>query len=354
MRVPLPDGGDGTRLGRGAVLTDVMVQLHEYNVPSFVQGELENLYESPYSTLAQFQSKRGASLADVHTYVAYRAGKPCAVLLFRIHGHTARVLNEVMMLGAADIERFSSHVFGNFRSVSAIAFHAIRADVAPRVLRRHRFEVSEDIVLSLPASEDAYLAALGKSTRRTVKYYSNKLRREFPGFTHEVFTGSDVTAEHVRTIVEMKIAQMEEKHRPSIVSEDDVERILRVTRSYGVVGIAAIDGKVCGGWIGYRVGKNDFMDMCVYDLAYEEYRLGTICSYLAIVDCIARGGKECHFQWGRDEYKFRFLGVQRNLIDLVIYRSPFSMLVHAGKYWRSAARHLKRKFEERRRRNVPS
>ncbi|HJV87909.1 MAG TPA: GNAT family N-acetyltransferase [Noviherbaspirillum sp.] len=329
------------------MLTDVTVQLHENSVPLFVKDELEHLYESLYATLAQFQSKHDASLADVHTYVAYRAGKPCAVLLFRIHGSTARVLNEVMTIGAADIERFASHVFAKYRSVSVIAFHAIRSDIAPRVLR-HRFEVSEDIVLPLPASEDEYLAALGKSTRRTVKYYSNKLKRDFPSFQHQVFTGDDITREQVRTIVDMKIAQMEEKHRPSILSEEDVDRMLRTLRSYGVVGIATVDGKVCGGWISYRVGRNDFMDMCVYDEAYHEYRLGTLCCYLAIVDCIAHGGKECHFQWGRDEYKFRFLGVQHNLVDLVIYRTPFAMIAHAGKYWRSAARHLKRKFEERR------
>ncbi|WP_292937875.1 GNAT family N-acetyltransferase [Noviherbaspirillum sp.] len=345
MRVPSSDTGAGVQSVKGNVRTDVSVRFHECSTPPFVQGALETLYESPYSTLAQFQCKSGASLAHVHTYVADRAGKPCAILLFRLDGHVVKVLNEVMTIGGADIERFVKHVFEKFASASVIAFHAIRPDGTPRAYLCHRFDVSEDIVLSLPASEEEYVAALGKSTRRTIRYYSNKLKREFPSFRHQVFTRGDITREHVRAIVDMKAAEMTKKHRRSIVDEETVDQMVRMARSYGIVGIATIDGKICGGWIAYRVGSNDFMDMCAYDPGYEEFRLGTICCYLAIVDCIAHGGKECHFQWGQDEYKFRFLGVQRNLADLVIFRSPLSMLVHGGRFWRPAARHLQRKVE---------
>lgn len=324
---------------------DFTVAFYQSNIPPFVKAELETLYESLYSTLAQFQYRSDAVLADVHTYVEYQDGMPHAILLFRISGHTARILNEVMPVGGADIERFADYVFKKFESVSVIAFHAIQAGKTRLAYPHHRFEVMEDIVLSLPACKEEYLAALGKSTRKTVKYYSNKLKRAFPSFTHEVFTKDGITREHVRAIIGMKAARMEKKNKPSIVSESDIEHVLRLVRSYGVAGIATIDGKVCAGWIGYRVGKNDFMDIFAYDTAYEEYRLGTLCCYLAITDCIERGGKECHFQWGRDDFKFRFLGRQRDLSDLVIYRSRIAMLAHAGKFWRPAAVHLKRKIK---------
>jgi len=324
---------------------DFTVAFYQCNVPPFVRKELETLYESLYSTMAQFQYRSDAVLADVHTYVEYQDGVPQAILLFRISGHTVRILNEVMSVGGADIERFASYVFAKFESVSVIAFHAIQIDKASLAYPHHRFEVMEDIVLSLPASKEEYLAALGKSTRKTVKYYSNKLKRAFPSFTHEVYTKDLVTREHVRTIIGMKAARMKQKNKDAIVSEKDIDHILRLVRSYGVVGIATIDGKVCAGWIGYRVGKNDFMDMFSYDTAYDEYRLGTLCCYLAITDCIERGGRECHFQWGQDDFKFSFLGQQRDLVDLVIYRSRIAMLANAGKFWRSAVAHLKRKIK---------
>jgi hypothetical protein len=49
--------------------------------------------------------------------------------------------------------------------------------------------------------------------------------------------------------------------------------------------------------------------------------LGTLCSYLTICECIARVGSEYHFLWGQYEYKYRLLGVQRDLDCLVVYRS---------------------------------
>jgi hypothetical protein len=305
------------------------------------------LYESLYSTLAQFQYSSEAVLANVHTYVEYQGSVVNAVLLFRISGRTASVLNEGMAIGGDVIKRFADYVFTKFDSVSVVSFHAIKADKTRLAYPCHRFEVMEDIVLSLPASKEEYLAALGKSTRKTIKYYSNKLKRTFPSFTHQIFTKDEVTREHVRTIIRMKAARMEKKNKTAIMSEDDIDRILRLVRSYGVVGIATIDGKACAGWIGYRIGKNDFMDMFAFDGAYEECRLGTLCCYLAITDCIDRGGKECHFQWGQDDYKFRFLGRQRDLNDLVIYRSRIAKLVNAGKFWKPAVIHLKRKIKNR-------
>lgn len=328
-------------------ISDFTVAFYQYNVPPFVKAALETVYESLYSTLPQFQYRPDAVLADVHTYVEYQDGMPHAILLFRISGCTAMVLNEVMTIGGADIDRFADYIFKKFESVSVISFHAIQSDKTRPAYPCHRFEVMEDIVLSLPASKEEYLAALGKSTRKTVKYYSNKLKRAFPSFTHEVFTKDKVTPEHVRAIIGMKVARMEKKNKTAMVSEVDIDHVLHMVRNYGIVGIATIDGKMCAGWIGYRVGKNDFMDMFAYDIAYEEYRLGTLCCYLAITDCIERGGKECHFQWGQDDYKFRFLGQQRDLVDLVIYRSRIAMLAHAGKFWRSAAAHVKRRAKSR-------
>jgi len=63
-----------------------------------------------------------------------------------------------------------------------------------------------------------------------------------------------------------------------------------------------------------------------HDSRFNAYGLGLLCCYLAICECIARGGKEFHFMWGREEYKYRLLGKHRDFDSLAIYRSRLAML----------------------------
>src|SRR3569832_1471817 len=82
-----------------------------------------------------------------------------------------------------------------------------------------------------------------------------------------------------------------------------------------------------------------------HDPAYDEFWLGILCCYSTICECIAQHAKEFHFLWGRYEYKFTLLAVQRDLDMLVLYRSPLQVLLHAGIYARTAIDGLKRRLD---------
>lgn len=97
-----------------------------------------------------------------------------------------------------------------------------------------------------------------------------------------------------------------------------------------------IDGQVCAGTINYRVADNYFLQVVAHAPAYDDYGLGTLCCYLTICECIARRGDEYHFLWGRYEYKYRLLGVERDLSHLLIYRSRLHMALNG----RTTLRHL--------------
>jgi hypothetical protein len=130
---------------------------------------------------------------------------------------------------------------------------------------------------------------------------------------------------------------MADKNKVSGINEGEVDRILALVKECGgLVGIATIDGRVCGGLINYRVGTNYFMPVIAHDPEYNDYRLGTICCYLTICECITRGGKEFHFLWGREEYKSRFLGIQRDLDTLNVYRSSTQLILNSDIALRSA------------------
>lgn len=102
-----------------------------------------------------------------------------------------------------------------------------------------------------------------------------------------------------------------------------------------MLSLLRLDGRICAGTINFRAGDNYFLEVIAHDPAYNDYRLGTLCCYLTICECIAREGKEYHFLWGAHDYKFRLLGVQRELDHLTIYRSRRHALLYPRTVWRN-------------------
>ncbi|RJG06993.1 GNAT family N-acetyltransferase [Noviherbaspirillum cavernae] len=305
----------------------VTVSLYEHSVPSFMEAEMDRLYEHIHSSLAQFRVY--GNLADAtSTYVVRKDGKVTTALLFQISKTHVRVLNEQISIDSQELERFANHIFTTYKSVHRITFHAIRGETATISFPHQRFNCTEDIVVNLPATREKYLASLGKNTRRNIKRYTDRLMRCFPSFRYEFYEHDAVSAEQLQTIIGFNRARMAGKQKVSTIDDDEAERIVQLAQTCGVVGIATIDGRICAGGIGYRAGENYFLNVIAHDPAYDDYWIGVLCSYLTICECIARGCKEFHFLWGRYEYKFALGAVQRDLDHLVIYRSRVQLFLN--------------------------
>ncbi|MFC7515428.1 GNAT family N-acetyltransferase [Herbaspirillum sp. GCM10030257] len=299
---------------------DISISLFENSIPHALEDELEKLYQNLYSTLAHHRTYGDLS-SGVSIYVARRKNEPVAILLLRRDKDTVRVLNEQIRLDAQEVTRFANYIFTTFSSVNIILFHAVEAELKRVDFPCQHFSCTEDIVLELPSSTEAYRSKLGKSTRSYINRYQNKLRRDFPTLRHDVYTHEEIREEHVRAIIAMNRARMADKHRSSYIDDIEAERILNFARKFGMVSVVTIDGRVCAGTINFRIGDNYFLKVIAHDPAFNDYGLGTVCCYLTICECIARGGREYHFLWGRYEYKYRLLGVQRNLDHIALYRS---------------------------------
>jgi CelD/BcsL family acetyltransferase involved in cellulose biosynthesis len=127
-------------------------------------------------------------------------------------------------------------------------------------------------------------------------------------------------------VIRMNQARMAGKDKVSSYDEAESQRLCRLARVCGLVGLLVLDGHICAGAVSFRVGSNYFMSLSAHDPGYDEYRLGTLSGFLNISECIRRGGRECHLLWGQHDYKFRFLGVERALDNLTVYRSLPAML----------------------------
>jgi hypothetical protein len=318
--------------------TQFDARIHENEIPAFVEAELERLYGSIYSCLKQFRIYDGV-VAGVHTYVARDIHGIQDILLFRVTGGRVKVLNEVIQLEGAEVERFAKLVFAHFKQAQLISFKAIQNNIERLPFAHQRHNCLEDIVLALPASAQAYHASLGKNTRRNIKRYGERLRTTFPSFTFTVYEKGEASDADLRAIVALNHARMEGKNKQSDIDYGEEDRLIALTRQCGLVGICRIDGKVCAGAMSFRAGDNYFLNVLAHDPAYDDYWLGILCCYMTICECIERGGKEFHFLWGRYDYKFTLLAVARDLERLVIYRSR-------GKMWSNPDVWLKTAMED--------
>jgi hypothetical protein len=314
---------------------DITIACYENDIPSFVEAELDRLYGSIFTSLPHIRIY-GGPLGTIHTYVVRRGTKVITLLMFRREKGKVRVINEVIRLDEAAINRFADYIFATYKAVNVIAFKAIQTHVRRPAFPCQVVNALEDIVLSLPASAQEYLASLGKNTRRNIRRYMEKTKRAFPLFSFQAFEKGAVSEQHVRDIISLNRARMAEKNKESPIDAEETSRIISLVRKCGLVGVATIDGRVCAGAISYRAGNNYFLSILAHDPAYDEYWLGILTCYLTVCECIARGGKEFHFLWGRYEYKFTLLAVQRDLDNLVVYRSPAQQLMNGDLVIRTA------------------
>lgn len=319
---------------------EISVSCYENEVPPFVESEVEQLYGNIFSSLLEFRIY-GWVAGNTSTYVECRDGRISALLLFvrekgKLRGRV-RVLNEAIRMDSEEVKRFAEFIFARYPDVAVISFKAIETNVERMPYPYQRFNHLEDITLTLPATADEYLASLGKNTRRNIKRYGDRLERCFPSMRFEVYEGADVPEEHIRAMVEFNRERMAEKNIVSALDDDETRRIIELAKACGLLGVITIDGRIAAGALSYRAGSNYFLNVLAHDPRYDEYWLGFLCCYRTIRECIARGGKEFHFLWGRYEYKFTLGAVRRDLDNVVLYRSWTRFVLNADTACKEAA-----------------
>lgn len=305
---------------------NLAIRCYQNDIPSFVKGEMERLYQNCFSSTAA----EHVDVSNTSTYVVCDGQRPITIFLFQCEKRRVKVVNGVIQISTEDLRRFADYIFDHYKSVNTIGFQSIRADHTRLTFPCQHFNASEDIVLTLPDTAQAYLDSLGKSTRKYIKYHLNRPKRHFPTYCYRVCVGEQIDEQLVQDIIDLNTARMGDKNKRSTIDEEQRNWIVKIAKMYGFIGVATINGRVCAGVICSRVGANYFMHVIAHDPQYNEYRLGMLCCYTTICEAIACGGKEFHFLWGQGEYKYRLLGVQRDLDNLTIYRSRAHYFFNLG------------------------
>ena len=269
-------------------------------------------------------------LRNVSTYVCRVDQTPVAILLFKIDKGMVRVLNESIHLPAVEIERFTNLIFQRYRRVRSICFRAI--DTAHQDLPQPSKAIfrASDMWMPAPVSVDAYLKSLDGKTRQNVVRCTRNIKRDFPSFSYQVFERDAASENVIRTILGFSRARLAAKGEVSGDDEQEIRRVIQTTRECGLVGIATIDGRICGGQVIYRFGDNFAYRVTGHDPLYDPYSLGFLGCYMGACACIERRARILYMGWGTLDYKFRLGGVQRDLHDVLVFRSRTSVALHSG------------------------
>lgn len=313
---------------------EVVVLCYEEKIPDFVAREMDNLYENFFSSFTKFSAMKEA--VDVCVYVVFRGGRLTEALLFRNEGKRIHVLNEFISIGSEELCRFAGYIFSRYHNISAISFRAVQPDIHSLPFPFQRHNCIEDIVLKLPASRQEYEDRLSKKLRSNIKTYLNRVKRDHPSFEFEIQERNVADERHIREIIRFNRERMVGKSKTPGILEQEAKEIVELVKSCGLIAIVKINGTVCAGRILFRIGQNYFSRLNAHSPAFNEYRLGTLCNFLSICECITRGGRELHFLWGREEFKYRFLGDQRDFDELIVYRSALHMALNGKLALRTA------------------
>jgi hypothetical protein len=315
---------------------------YENIIPALVRGKLEDLYGSMYASFAHFNVYGGLTRAC--TYVASQDDEIKEIFLYARQEGRIQVINEQIRVDNDALNRFATTMFERYPDVDIISFHAIEAEASKPAFPSQRFNCTNDITMPLPASVQEYYADLGKSTRKTLNQNGNRLQRRYASYEFKLCEGDEISEAQLREIIALNHLRMEGKSRTSAIDEEESANIIAFAKQCGLIGIIRIDGSIRAGAICYRIGKHFHLRVIGHDPQYNVYGLGMLCCYRTICECIARGGAEFHFMWGQEEYKYRLLGVQKELEHVVVYRSHTRMLTNADIVIRTVIQGWKTKF----------
>jgi len=237
-------------LRRRVTIADLGAVVHVDELPAAALAELPALYSSPFSIAEYF------AIYD-HPWRLYgcELDEPRHVIAFTSRGATADVLNKSFAMGPAETARVAKAIF---RARPEIRRIRTELSYPPQALELPLRELhrSDEQVVELPESEEAYERLLGASTRKRLRGYRNRLARKYPDFELRTIEREEISLALVEQIydwnqqrIRIKGQQWGFKDQPAVS-----HRFWRLLQSHGLALCGYIGGDCVAGMLSMYVG----------------------------------------------------------------------------------------------------
>ncbi len=292
------------------------------SIPGFAERAIDELYGSLYASLPQL---RLSPMEGAHTYAAWQEQRLRALFLYVCSGRVLRVLNEGMLLNPATAARFARRMFREYPDIRRVHFHAVQLHGWPTGLPAARFTLTEDMVITLPDTENAYMSSLGRATRKSLRQNMSRA----PGLVHTVTPGAETAPSVVDAIVGFNHARMRRKQRDSALDDAATAKLRTLLLARGVVGTVWLQGRLCAGTLACRFGEDLYSLVNAHDPVFDSLGMGNIGRHLMITAAIRSGVRRFHLLGGQLASKQAALARRVPLDDLLVYRNRLARLQDA-------------------------
>lgn len=333
--------GNGPRHTEGGALvyTDLGARVSVDGVPAGSADELPGLYGSLFCTEPWFRIFDDAADAG-----ACILEQPRHVLLFWRDGDSIEVLNKAFPIAAADAERACRALFRALPSARRIHLEVMFPPAELPLPKRVLYS-SEDMVIDLPATVDEYYASLGKRTRKNVRNFENRLRREHPDTTTSVSVVGERAQELVDQFLAWHLVRAEQRGIVSgyVSKPRQAAQTTALVREGAEAQVTTIDGQPVALEFVFYVGPDASLYAGSFDNTYSDLNLGFLSTYWAVCETIRRGARRCHLLWGTDYYKTLLGARPQKATRLSVFRSHAARLHSLTEAREVAWRNLRRR-----------
>jgi hypothetical protein len=185
-------------------------------------------------------------------------------------------------------------------------------------------------VIDLPESPQAYLASLGKKTRKHLPYYIRRLKKVYSDLYVDFLAKGYITLEILQELVSLNRARMLMKGIPhSGWSDDSLRRSWKAAQDAGFVCCLRHDGKIVGGTLSYLHGSIAYLILIGHDPRFDDLNLGNVSLWLTIQRLIEMGLKQLNLMWAGGFYKKQFGGRVETMFNVVVCRGVAGIVRYA-------------------------
>lgn len=298
---------------------------YDAHIPLDLEKELIGLYQSAFSVKEYFELFKKSNNYKALTIISEDSDLK-HIICYTVADNCITILNELIDIEPSYVDYLSEVLFDKYPSINKINFNRIKSDIINISSTFRLWSCTNDIVVQLPATIEEYDSKLGKSTKKTIKKYLNKLQRENHDFGFNIISSGDIDPFLVKKIIDMNRLRMTSKHIRSGYDSTQEKNVAQFSSKYGLVTTIAINNKVVAGNICYNLGDHAFGETIAHDNDYNKSRVGQVCFYLTLKHFIEKGTHYYHLMEGNDDYKYRFLGINQHMFSLSIYRSAKNKL----------------------------
>ncbi len=213
-----------------------------------------------------------------------------------------------------------NHVRWDAINLDYILDNSPTLDLLNRARGRQRFRVyrkpsSICPYAKLPPTWDEFVAGLGSSTRRGMKYQLNLLRRKFKEVRFDLCADEREIREMLRVLLEYQWTRYGRKFAYNKLAWPE-QAIAAQRAGYLRFWVLRLDGHPACLWFTFLYARRVFFQACSYDPAYAKLRLGKVMMPHAIRSAIEEGAVEYDMKRGDAPYKDHWSNAERRTVQV--------------------------------------